>query len=369
MGTAEGMAMLVGRTGEISWLANAFGALSILVGVVMIPRSVAASEPSFKLTWARGRGADSCAASDVVAQRVAQRLGRNPFTEDAPRKLEGVIEHVEDRWIARLHVRDRSGESLGIRELQSDADDCESIQAAAVLAIALAIDPDAELLPPASDLTPEPATEPAAIVDIPDEPAPVAASPDSPEVAAVEPQPVQPAIPDEPPPDSGTWTSLNTRGGVSAGLTPGTSGAAEMSWAAGSGPLAWTASALLVDESETQDGIFSFGLTAFGLGGCYMAGAGEQLSAGACASAWVGSTHAVVREVRPTDPGARLFTAASLGPVARAVIAPPFHIELSADLFIPLVRKSYTVTGWEEPAWKPPAAALTILGGVGVSFP
>lgn len=336
----------------------------LFASALLVPGSAQAQEPSFELVWARGRGADGCEASEAIEQRVTRRLGRNPFSQSATRRIEAVIENVEDRWIARLHVRDEDGRSLGTRELTSDAEACESIQAAAVLAIALAIDPDAAIRPE-PEASQEPVEAPAPASPGP-EPEPVVTVPATPPPAPVAARPVV-VEPTRLAPDP-SWTSLTLRGGFASGLTPATSGLVGLRWSAGSGSLALTADALWVDESDTEDGLFSFGLTAFGAGACYVAGSGEALSAGVCATAWLGSVHAVVREIRATDPGSRTFVATSFGATGRAVIAEPLHVELGADLFTPLIRKQYDVTGWDEPAWKPPAAALTVHGGLGVSF-
>ncbi len=323
-------------------------------------------DSTFELVWARGRGAGTCETSEVIQRRVANRLGRNPFSHGSPRRIEAVIENVEDRWIARLHVRDEEGRSLGTRELSSNEPECSSIQAAAVLAVALAIDPNAPMGP-----EPEVRGEPEAPWPAPSEPRTVAPSlPPSPSRprAAPEPFAVEPALPADVEPKR-AWNALTMRGGLALGLTPAPSGLVGMRWFAGSGPFALSVDALWVDESDTENGFFSFGLTAFGTGACYLTGSGDWVSAGVCASAWLGSTHAVVREIRATDPGARTFVATSFGAVTRALVVEPVHLEIGADMFAPLVRKRYTVTGWDEPAWEPPAVAWTLHAGLGVSFP
>lgn len=306
-----------------------------------------------RLVWARGDGADSCASPAEVRAIVTQRLGFEPFSEDAPRTIETVVERFRGRWYARLRVRDQKGMSLGTREIQSDAQDCTSIESAAVLAIALTIDPNAEIAPAPAD-TAEPESSfvelPAAVL-----PPPLPAS-----------APVARGLPVSPPArlDSAKHaeSSVSLLGGLSAGLVPGFSPAAGLS---GSIPVApsWALAArsVFVAESSPDDARFDFGLSVFGLGPCYQDSGSVTL--GACLSAWLGSTWAVVHDVRPTDPGGRPFTALSAGPFVRLPVIGPMHLELSGDVFVPVVRRRFTVTGWSEPVWhQPPVAGLLSLG-------
>ncbi len=117
------------------------------------------------LVWARGQDADGCATSREVKALVAQRLGVAPFSPEAPRTIDAIVERVEDRWVVRIQMRDREGHTQATRELTSESPDCSPIQNAAVLAIAIAIDPNVRLLPLPSASESAMPTEPTALSD------------------------------------------------------------------------------------------------------------------------------------------------------------------------------------------------------------
>jgi hypothetical protein len=321
----------------------------------------AADPPAVRLTWARGQDADGCPSGDEIQRQVQARLGRNPFADDAPRSIDTMIDRVDGVWHARIHVRDERGRSMGARDLTSESKDCTSIQAAAVLAIALTIDPNAPMHAPPSSSAPASASAP------PSSSAPPAV------LTAAAPTPI---APQSAPPAAHhrrvhdpTVASVTLRGGGAMGLVPGST--IGIGWS-GSIPIAhdWlvAAHALWTQESKPTDQRFAFGLTAFGLGACYEPGSARWLHTGACATAWLGSIHAVVYEIRPTEPGGRLYSAVSLSPYARASLYGPLHAQLGVELFVPTERRSFTVTGWQDPVWRQPAAAVFGYGGLGMHF-
>ncbi|MBI5532842.1 MAG: hypothetical protein HY898_09020 [Deltaproteobacteria bacterium] len=323
----------------------------------------AADPPAVQLTWARGLDADTCPAQDRIRSQVTERLGRNPFAADAPRSIDAVVDHVDGVWRARIHVRDEQGHSLGARELTSESDDCSSIQAAAVLAIALAIDPNARIQPlhsgaasASASAPPVESAPPARIV----EPSPASSRPAAQPAPQPAPKPIE---------RDTTAASVTLRGGGALGLLPGATIAAGLS---GSIPIArgWLVAghALWAAESKPADQRFAFGLTAFGLGACYEPESSRWLQTGACAGAWLGSIHAVVYEIRPTDPGGRVFSALSLSPFARGRLYGPLHAQVGVEMFVPTERRAFTVTGWQDPVWRQPSAALFGYGGVGMHF-
>ncbi len=326
--------------------------------------SLAAPVQPVRLVWARAEGADACSPASDVRQLVSQRLGTDPFSNDAPRTVEAVVEHVGDTWVARIQVRDHRGRTIGSRELTSKAPDCQSIQAAAVLAIALVIDPNARIQPAASA-----SSAPVAPLSAP---APMASSAPLllPLISAAALPPAAPATLAPPAPvDSQPRSSaaLTLYGGLAGSLVPGSSPAAAL---AADIPVASSlnvsARSLFVAESRAADERFAFGLSAFGLGVCHeRAGA---WTAGVCASAWLGSIWAVVHAIPPTHPGGRAFTALSLDPYARVQIVGPLHLEFAGDVFVPVVRRSFTVTGWPDPAWRQPSVAAAAFLGAGLHF-
>src|SRR5260370_20595553 len=124
----------------------------------------ALSAPSARLVWVRGENTEGCSDGAAMARRVSMRLGKNPFREDALTSIEGVIQREAQRWQAQIYMRGADGRLAGTRRLTSDSADCDGLDAAATLAIALAIDPEAVLSPvPAQSLasSQEPALAPA----------------------------------------------------------------------------------------------------------------------------------------------------------------------------------------------------------------
>ena len=121
-------------------------------GVALICGALAAgarAEPSpVRFGWVRGRGADTCPSRREIADQIAERLGRSPFTEGAARSIDAVVTRSEAGWRAEIYVREQDGAPAGARELTSEAPDCGPLASACVLAIALAIDPEAVTRPP-----------------------------------------------------------------------------------------------------------------------------------------------------------------------------------------------------------------------------
>src|SRR6185312_12294277 len=73
----------------------------------------------------------------------------------------GVARRTGGVWRAQIAVRAHSGDANPpLRELESRADDCESLSNAIVLAVALAVDPAAAFTdPPAKEAPPPPPIE------------------------------------------------------------------------------------------------------------------------------------------------------------------------------------------------------------------
>lgn len=338
------------------------GPIGIATIALVVPCALslrAAEPPPVQLVWTRGAGAAGCSSDVAISERVSQRLGRNPFAVDAKRTIHAKVRRTGKQWVLRVQLRDDRGKDLGSNEYTSESDTCESIESAAVLAISLIIDPNARSAASASAS----ASASAVLSCPPPPPAPACPSCPPPKVERVL---VMAPVTASPPrlPDS-TFT-LHT--GVAAGLVPG---ASPMVGLSASLPLdaRWslTGNAMWVAESKPSDDRFSFSLTAFGAGVCRgMPIASTWL--GGCASAWLGTIPAVVYSLRPTDPGDRLFAAISAGPFVRGNLYRGLHAELGADLFVPLVRRSFTVAGWQDPVWKQPAVGAAIHFGLGMHF-
>lgn len=312
-----------------------------------------------RLVWTRGAGAAECSSDAAIGERVSQRLGRNPFATDAKRTIDAKVRRAGKQWVLRVQLRDERGKDLGANEYTSESDTCESIESAGVLAISLIIDPNARTAAPASAS----ASASSALSCPPPPPAPACPSCPPPKVERVLVMPPVTASPQQMP-----SSTLTLQTGVAAGLVPGASPMVGLSAALPLDPH-WSlaGNAMWVAESKPSDERFSFSLTAFGAGVCRGGPIGLTW-VGGCVSAWLGTLPAVVYSLRPTDPGDRPFAALSAGPFVRGNVFGPLHAELGADLFVPLVRRSFTVAGWADPVWKQPAVAAAIHFGVGMHF-
>jgi hypothetical protein len=311
-----------------------------------------------RFAWVRADGADACAGADQIAERVTARLGGSPFSSDAARSLEAIVSRREHGFRAGIYVRGPDGALLGTRELTSEAPDCGSIEAASVLAIALAIDPEAMTRSPPAAAPVTPATPPLA--------PPALAPPALPPLPA---PPLPAALPA--PADRGLGHSgAALRGAVGLGLLPGPAPGVGIAAYAALGRVAQlTGEALWLPEARTADGRFGFGLAAFALGACAVVADLRSADLAACGAVWAGALHAVVYDLEPARPGDYAWAAASATPRLRVRLLPRVHAELGAHLLVPLVRRPFVVSGWAEPVFRQAPVTTLLFAGVGVHFP
>lgn len=100
-----------------------------------------ANEATFALAWPADAEA-RCITEPALRAGVERKLGRAPFVEQGQADI--VIEGQESpleggRWRARIAQRDREGELLGEREIT--AKDCANLLRAAIVVVALVIEP------------------------------------------------------------------------------------------------------------------------------------------------------------------------------------------------------------------------------------
>jgi hypothetical protein len=186
--------------------ALAFGAVVASL-VLASGRDARASDGrTSSLSWLRMPGADSCIATQALARSVEDRLGRHVFVSasEADVSVEGRIErHAGSApgWHSVITIRDGKGALLGTRELDRPDGSCAAMNEPLALVIAVMIDPDAALSPPAPP-PPAPAPPPTA------PPPPVPAPPPAP----------------APPPPAPAKSPMRFQGDatatISSGLTP-----------------------------------------------------------------------------------------------------------------------------------------------------
>lgn len=120
----------------------------------LAPGAARAEGPTVaRLSFERAEDAARCIGEPELRERVAARLGRDPFVAEAPLEARVRIEGGEGY---RAVIELSRGEERTRRELASARADCADLADALALALSLAVDP-ASLLAPPRPPEPEPA--------------------------------------------------------------------------------------------------------------------------------------------------------------------------------------------------------------------
>lgn len=332
-----------------------------------IARGTCAVE-SADVSWVRSPGAESCPTASAIRREVTRRIGKPIGSPGEGRVIEATVERGEGRWSARI-ITSGCGEEPAVRKLESDASSCEPIASAAVLVIALAIDPRVALAPPAPEAS---EGDTAASASPPPSPPMAAPSPKP------KPAPPEPGLPKGPPPlprapEPGVETRITVRGLVALGLLP--SEAPGVAWSSEWRFPPWIVAStglLFLPERSADDPTFAFGMTAGWIGGCADLLRFSQISIGPCARVLAGTIHAVLRThptIVGTEPGQRFWAGGSAGARLTARIAGPLQAELGADLIAPITRHAFKLRDDPEPIFLQPPVASALYAGAGLAFP
>lgn len=357
--------------------------LSLLLATVSgVLARAAKAEPSsatVRLGWARGEGADGCLDERELESRVRARLGRDPFGTQGERTIEGSVAVREAKYFVELRVRESNGALAGRRQLEVATSDCGKLTEAIVLAVALAIDPDAPLreptdgpLPdtgspgahePVTATQPSPSEEGSTQPTVPPEPA--RDCPQTP-LRACPACPTAPLCSEAPKTSQRTArTTLRVLGalGVLPNLAPGLGIRATFG-----GPfLEVAAGTSYFPEQEVSE--FGFGLSTVQVGACALAGVFERVTPSLCAEVQAGAMHAVVRELRPLDTGDHFWAALALGPEIRFQPVAPLTLEASVLAVVPVRRPRFAVRGQSESTFESQKLGAVASLGVGLSVP
>ncbi len=308
------------------------------------------SLPQVRLIWVRGEGTDGCSDGASIASRVSQRLGRSVFSDSALTRIEGVVEREGAQWRADLYMRGADGRLEGARHLTSEAPDCDALDAAATLAVALAIDPEAALRPLPAPAATMPSSGSAA---------------DGPQAAAPVPSPV---ILDERPRREDVELSVDAL--ASFGLLPKTSVGMSLSLGVEvARPVEVPAGALYLPEVHTADGDFAFGLTAGWAGACYIPAEAPRARLSLCGMGLLGALHSVVLAFEPTNPGERFWAGAALSARLHVRVAGPVTVDLGGDAIAPLTRDEFRVKYRPVAVFQEGHVVGTLFAGLGVEIP
>ncbi len=272
------------------------------------------------LSWVRTPAASSCPDAAHVEADVTRRLGVSPFSAPPKTSLEVTVSRNDDIWKADIEMRGADGASTGSRTVTSDAATCASLTAAAGLAIALMINPDALLAP-----DPQPAATPTSA------PPPV-------------PEPTPHRVEISPP--RAVTGAVEVSAVAAARVLPQMAAGIELRANIDVAPRTFVSvSGLLLPEQQASrtDGDVRFGITWATLGPCYRPLATSSWEVAGCASLVAGAMHVVVATPTPDEVGQRFYWGGTAG--ARLTFVPSAGWELvaRADLITPFNRRTFVV--------------------------
>ncbi|MES1177464.1 MAG: hypothetical protein ABUL62_24290 [Myxococcales bacterium] len=357
--------------------------LLLASSVLLLGAHRASADPSLaahrelRLSWARSATAASCPDAGHVEADVERRLGWSPFVRGtgSAESIEAVVDRDTDVWRAAIELRAADGSSLGSRNVESPANSCASLAAAAGLAIALMIEP---LLPPEAQVVPAPAAvTPPATTSKP------SSNPNlkKPEGADTDTQDAQNGQ------DGDSDRSARRRSSSPVGDGSLALGAIGVSGVlphfalgvslSGSVRLVdrWfvDASGSFLPQQHVQQGggEVGFGMTLGALGTCYRVPLATRLSVASCASLLLGSMQVIVNNPQPVAAGSHPWWAASAG--LRLGWNPGrFQVAIGVDGIAHFERRSYRLERAETldsaSLFVEPAAALAGSLALGVGF-
>ncbi len=300
-----------------------------------VPRLALADDSTYRLQVVRADGAGSCPSASVIEHEVAQRLGRNPFSDTGERGIEVMLQRTEAKWLAKLYLRIDAGDVDSARLIESDAADCEELGKSVTLAVALAIAPE---LPP----TPEPAPKPEPVCP--------------------------PALPlPAPPPPSTLHGEVSLRALFSPNLLPHSSVGTSLAVTLRGELVGASFGALFYPESELHSARahLGFGVSAGFASGCLWARVREP-QVWSCIGARVGALHSVVYAPEPERPGDRFWWAASSELGLRQHFLGRAFFELGAAAVFPLLRHRFEVDASSNPVYEQGPAVVEGFAGLGL---
>lgn len=331
-------------TGIRLWIACAW---AVSVAALAFPGQ-AQSARAVHLSWVRAPEALECGDAGQVQADVVRRLGKSPFSEPSKVFVEATVSKPDGVFVAQLEMRDEAGTSLGSRRVASEAPTCASLVAAAGLAIALMIDPDAALAPPSA-------------------PAPV-----PPSLPLAPPRII--AAPPEVPTPRAPQLTFGVGALVAARLLPqaavGVRLGADQRLA--SRLHAELSLSFLPQVRQELRGVdVGFGLTYGSLGLCYEPLAAARVTLAACGFGQVGAMSVNAYDPARSRTGQLLWSTAGLGLRAGWAVAEPLVLRVGVEGTTPIQRREYAVARVSEPAvvvFRDPALAATLHLGLALRF-
>jgi hypothetical protein len=340
------------------WSRAALGVALASLGAGRARAAEPARGKSSSLSWVRMDGAESCVATQALAEAVETRLGRRVFVSasDAELSVEGHVARTPGGFRARVQVRERDGALRGSREVKSQGASCAALTDELAFVLSVLIDP---LAP--RDPEPEPA------------PLREAESP-SPPRAAVERETVIVRVPERG--DARVRWSVSAAPWLGLGVLPqasfGATGAVLFDpprFPALRASVGWAPPAAVgVDGGRAVEASLGWG----GLSVCPLVTRGLIVNIVGCGGAVIGDLRSRGRAFDTDHVDDSLYAAASLHLGASTRLAGPFAVAGGATALAPLTRNRLyyrTERGEEREVFRsaPVAAALEL--GLEASFP
>jgi hypothetical protein len=328
------------------WAAGAM----LLAGLLMnsVARAEDVSANATRLSFVRAESASDCSPAPVLEREIARRMGRDPFVGVPRQWIEGFIARQGDYFEVQLFERDANGNTLGTRRLRESAKDCHRLDDAMVLAIALIIDPTAQLAPAMPSGVP---SAPTAIDATQKSVAPAAAVEEVVPVPATSSERVVPTplAVDRAAPTSNMLGQKVSSAMVTAdavllyGALPGVAPGAELTtklYVDDARRYALRLSMLYLPEKRdtTSAGTLGYGLTAMEAGLC-LGNSDQRVAWQGCTALSLGAVHAVVHDPVPFEPGDRLWAAWRGEAGAALRVAGPLWLD--ARLFALVVPRTW----------------------------
>jgi hypothetical protein len=310
--------------------------------------SSASAAPSSRLVYARGEGGDACPDEAALRKAVAARVGYDPFFPWAAVTVTAEVRRVGAKLHGRVTLVDGAGMQRGVRELESDSDDCAELVSSVALAIAIALDGLSVEAPP-----PEPVAKAVAPPVVP-EPAPSALPDAGPPPPAERPRASAPGLRGFA--TVGAQGALGTAPSLAAGVTIGAGVRYEWLGAALEGRYDLPASTTSANGGARAELVTVSLLPCAHLGvflGCARGSVGETIGEGA--------------DVPLTRSRAAPYVSVGARAGLELPVAGPVEVRGHLDLDVPLTRTTLQVN--DAPVWStPPLAAAAGLAGL-VRFP
>ncbi len=322
-----------------------FVLLLVALGALGWSRAARADE-GYRFEVTARDDARSCGDTDTLRAKIAERLGRDPFTAEASTgRLSVAFAREKQAWTAEIAMFDAAGKRSGARTLAREGATCEPLVASVVFTVAVLLEELAPRAPPAPSPPPRDGPRP------PDEPWP---------------EPPAPAPPRPPPPPRATQldAALGAAGAVGGAPAPSVGGEIVVGLDASRFRIE-LAGRLYLPASSDGDVAVRTRLVYGRLAPCY---GWEVLSA--CFVAAVGSVsgEATGERVASSQLGGQVYAAGGIGALSRLfILGDRVFVRAAIDLLFAATRVGFDVG--DQRVWTLPVISAAGAIGLGARLP